>query len=99
MCLLCPSPVFNPGKKQNKQNQKTTTKKPYKTDMVVFACPLRTVAVETKVSEVQDITASLRPAWDTYDPTGNKKKEMKTNKQTNKAIPDKDVNLWISDWC
>lgn len=51
--------------------------------MVVFACPLRTVAVETKGSEIQGITASLRPAWDTYDPTGNKRKEMKqTNKQT-----------------
>lgn len=83
MCLPCPSPVFNPGKKQNKQNKKTTTKTPYKTDMVVFACPLRTMAVETKGSEIQGITASLRPSWDTYDPTGNKKKEMKqTNKQT-----------------
>lgn len=64
--------------------------------MVVFACPLRAAAVETKKSEIQSITASLRPGWDTNDPSKNKqkeRKERKTNKQANKAIPDKDVNL------
>lgn len=54
---------------------------PYKTDLVASAHSLSTVEVELNESEIQGNTASLRPAWNTYDPIKNKKKEKQKQKK------------------
>lgn len=68
---------------------------PYKTDLVASAHSLSTVEVELKESEIQGNTASLRTAWNTYDPIKNKKKKKNKNKRSHSWQRHEPMELWL----